>query len=163
MHRVDSSHTDTKNSDRGEPTYDYNGKSYESKTELYGAILIDQAAEQFGIKDIVALAAGLSGYNVVPTRTKFGGATPKTSLNSIMGRKITLSVKEASFGTIKRLPTLTGGPFTGKALRVAMVNTIGKFIGRTLGPIGWVILAYDVGKTFYNTQKIYNKIVNNGR
>jgi len=139
--------------------YQYNGKSYDSKSELYSAILTDQASEQFGIKDIVALTAGLSGYNVIPTRGKFGGAVSGTSVNSIMSRKITLSVKSASFGAVKRLPTLIGGPFTGKAFKIAMVNTIGKFLGRTIGPIGWTILVYDIGKTLYNTQKIYNNII----
>ena len=76
-----------------------------------------------------------------------------------MSRKITLSVKSASFGAVKRLPTLIGGPFTGKAFKIAMVNTIGKFLGRTIGPIGWTILVYDIGKTLYNTQKIYNNII----
>ena len=33
-----------------------------------------------------------------------------------------------------------------------MVNTIGKFLG-------WTILAYDIGKTLYSTQKIYNNIM----
>lgn len=41
-----------------------------------------------------------------------------------------------------------------------MVSTVGKFLGRTLGPVGWGILAYDVGKTLYNTQTIYNRITN---
>ncbi|MEJ7673300.1 MAG: hypothetical protein WKF59_11440 [Chitinophagaceae bacterium] len=51
-----------------------------------------------------------------------------------------------------RLPT----HFRNGTLRYTKV--LGRFLGRMAGPIGWGILAYDVGKTFYNTQKIYNKI-----
>lgn len=144
----------------GPPKYEYNGIIYDNKVSLYGAILLDQAAEQFGIKDIVALGAGLSGYNIIPTRGKFGGAIKGTSLNSKLSRNITKSVESATFGMIKKLPTLTGGPFTGAPLRKMMVNTIGRFLGRTLGPIGWAMLAYDVGMTLYNTQVIYNRITN---
>lgn len=140
--------------------YKYNGIEYENETDLYFGILIDQAAKQFGIKDILALGAGLSGYNIIPTRGKFEGAIKGTSLNSKLSRNITLSVKKASLGTLTKLPTLTGGPFTGAPLRKMMVNTIGKFLGRTLGPIGWGILVYDVGMTLYNTQQIYNSITN---
>jgi hypothetical protein len=142
------------------PKYKYKDKFYEDKAKLYGDILLDQAAEQFGIKDVLALGAGLSGYNIIPTRGKFEGAIKGTSLNSKLSRNITLSVEKASFGMLKKLPTLTGGPFTGAPLRKMMVNTIGKFLGRTLGPIGWGMLAYDVGMTFYNTQQIYNSITN---
>jgi hypothetical protein len=28
------------------------------------------------------------------------------------------------------------------------------------GPIGWGVLTYDAGKTLYNTQVIYNGIIN---
>jgi hypothetical protein len=38
-------------------------------------------------------------------------------------------------------------------------KVLGRFLGRVAGPIGWSILAYDVGKVFYNTQTIYNSIV----
>lgn len=39
-------------------------------------------------------------------------------------------------------------------------KVFGRFLGRMAGPIGWGILAYDVGITLYNTQTIYNNIVN---
>lgn len=115
-----------KNNKKG-PPYEYNGNKYNTKEELYKAILIHQASEQFGIVDIIALMTGGAGYNIIPTRGKFSGATLNTSINSIVSRKITLSIKKASWGTISRLPTLTGGPFTGQPIKVAMVNTVGKF------------------------------------
>ena len=54
----------------------------------------------------------------------------------------------------KRLPT----HFRNGSLRYTKV--FGRFVGRMAGPIGWGILAYDVGMTLYNTQKIYNNIIN---
>ncbi len=127
--------------------YQYNGKSYDSKSELYSAILADQASEQFGIKDIVALAIAIDG--TFPSINKVGalGSGNKTSYASKYGSK--LFPQKMSF----RLPT----HFKNGSWRYTKV--LGRFLGRVAGPIGWSILAYDVGKVFYNTQTIYNSIV----
>ena len=132
----------------GGPPYKYNGKTYQTKAELYGAILLDQFAEQFGIKDLFALAAALDG--TFPSIDKVGalGSGNKTSYASKYGYK--LLPKEMPI----RLPTYI------KAGKMRYTKVLGRFLGRLAGPIGWALLAYDVGATLYHTQTIYNSIVN---
>ena len=128
----------------------YDGEKYETKPELYLAILVDQTAEQFGIKDIIALAAAIDNLGFVKKPFQMKGASRGTSYASKYGSKL-LPQKMPI-----RLPT-----HINKAGKVAFTRVLGRFIGRALGPIGWAILAYDVGMTFYNTQIIYNKITEN--
>ncbi len=45
-------------------------------------------------------------------------------------------------------------------MKVAFTKVIGRFAGRAVPIVGWGVLAYDVGTTFYKTQRIYDKIVN---
>ena len=113
---------------------------------MYRDILIDQAAEQFGIKDIVALAAGIDGLGLVPKRFQMKGASKGTSLASKFGSKL----------LPQKLPRrVFSGVRNGRAV---FTKTLGRLIGRSLGPIGWGLLAYDISKTLYNTQIIYNEI-----
>jgi hypothetical protein len=131
------------------PKHEYNGRVYNSKDELYFAILQDQSMEQLGIKDILALAAGLD--NAFPSIEKpftTPGASSKTSYASKYGSKI-LPNKMPN-----RLPT-----HLNKAGKVVYTKVLGRFVGRVAGPIGWGLLAYDVGRIFYNTQNIYNSII----
>lgn len=134
--------------DTEDPPYKYNGKNYDSKGSLYGAILVDQAAEQFGIKDIMSLAAALDNQGLLSKPFVMEGASNGTSFASKYGAKL-LPQKMPM-----RLPT----HIRGGTLRYTKV--FGRFLGRMAGPIGWGILAYDVGKTLYNTQTIYNGIIN---
>jgi hypothetical protein len=134
----------------GDPPYEYNGKTYESKGSLYGAILVDQFAEQFGIKDVVALATALDdAFPTAPKRFQMPGASKNSSWTSKVSSK--LLPQEMP----KRLPT----PNIYK-LKMGYTSVLGRFLGRMAGPIGWGILAYDVGTTLYNTQVIYNRIIN---
>ena len=151
MHKIDeplSGSQDKNSKDGGEPPYKYNGKTYNSKGELYGAILLDQAAEQFGIKDILSLAAALDNQGLLSKPFQMEGASAGTSFASKYGSKL------MPWEMPKRLPT----HFRSGSLRYTKV--FGRFVGRMAGPIGWGILAYDVGMTLYNTQKIYNNIIN---
>ncbi|MBX3238280.1 MAG: RHS repeat-associated core domain-containing protein [Chitinophagaceae bacterium] len=144
---------DQQNGQGGPPWY-YNGERYDSKSDLYFAILVDQAAEQFGIKDIVAFGAVLAGQPFLDTRGKLGGATKGTSVASKYLSKIP--------GTSPvPLPTVTGVPkmLGGQGMRVAFTKVLGRFIGRAVPILGWAVLAYDVGATFVKTQMEYNKIV----
>ena len=129
------------------PKYKYKNKFYEDKAKLYGDILLDQAAEQFGIKDILALGAALD-YTVPSIDKPFTtpGASSKTSYASKYGEKL----------FPQKMPTRLPTHFRGGTMRFTKV--LGRFLGRVAGPIGWGILAYDVSMTFYNTQVIYNKI-----
>ncbi len=87
------------NSSPSGPPYFYNGKQYDDENSLYIAILLDQTAEQIGIKDVAALAMIVAG---LPTRKKrfvTPGSTPKTSvLSETLGDKLGKSSR--------RLPTL---------------------------------------------------------
>jgi hypothetical protein len=135
----------------GGPPWEYNGRKYNTKGELYQAILVDQAAEQFGLKDLAALAAALDGtFPTVEKRFTTPGASSKTSNASKWGSKL-LPQKMPT-----RLPTHLN-PRTGK---VAYTKVLGRFLGRMAGPIGWGILTYDIGMTVYNSQTIYNSIIN---
>ncbi len=132
----------------GDPPYEYNGKTYNNKTSLYAAILVEQFAEQFGIKDIIALAAALDG--TFPSLDKpftTPGSSSKTSYASKYGSEL-LPQKMPS-----RLPThISGG-------KMRYTKVLGRFLGRVAGPIGWAVLAYDVGMSLYNTQVMYLKII----
>ena len=137
----------------GEPTYSYNGKEGLTYYQLYTEILIDQAATQFGIKDIGALAAAVSGMNFVSTRGKFAGNISGTSIASKVSRKI-----PGNFPFNMKMPSVTGFPGIGRGMKIMMVKGIGKFVGRAIPVIGWATLSYDVGMTLYNTQIEFNRI-----
>lgn len=132
----------------GGPPWEYNGKQYNSKVDLYQAILVDQAAEQFGIKDILALGAAIDNAGYLSKPFVMEGASTGTSIASKYGAKL----------LPQQMPIRMFTHFN-KAGNAVFTKTLGRFIGRTLGPVGWAILTYDVGKTFYNTHQIYNKIV----
>ncbi len=51
-----------------------------------------------------------------------------------------------------RLPTISS------KLTLKFTNVLGRFMGRSIPVVGWGVLTYDIGKTFYNTQSIYNNI-----
>ena len=130
-----------------DPTYEYKRKTYKSKAELYGAILVDQAAEQFGITDVISLAAALDNQGLIEKPFQMKNASKGTSLASKYGSKL------MPWEMPTRLPT----HFRSGTLRYTKV--FGRFLGRIAGPIGWGFLAYDVGMTLHNTQTIYNNIV----
>ncbi|MCD8440900.1 STM2901 family protein [Tenacibaculum finnmarkense] len=135
-------------------TWEYEGKWYFSKFDLYIAILTYEVAEQFGILDVIGLTAVLSGLPFIPTRAKFKGATKGTSVASKYLSKI-----PGNFPV--RLPMATGLPriIGGKGMRISLTKVIGKFVGRTIPFIGWGILAYDLSIILYDTQLVYNHII----
>ena len=135
-------------------TWEYEGKWYFSKFDLYIAILAYEAAEQFGILDIVGLITVLSGQPFIPTRTKFKGATKGTSVASKYLSKIPGK-------SPVRLPMITGSPkiIGGKGMRIALTKVIGKFVGRAIPFVGWGILAYDLSVILCDTQLVYNHII----
>ena len=134
--------------------WEYEGKWYFSKFNLYIAILAYEAAEQFGILDIAGLIAVLSGQPFLPTRAKFKGATKGTSIASKYLSKIPGK-------SPVRLPMITGTPkiIGGKGMRIALTKVIGKFVGRMIPFVGWGILAYDISVILYDTQVVYNLII----
>ena len=131
-----------------QPVYHYNGKKYNDGAELYFAILIDIAAEQFGITDIIALGTAIDGLGFVDKPFQMKGASKGTSLLS-KGLSSQFPQKMPW-----RLPTISNN------LTLKFTNVLGRFMGRTIPIIGWGVLTYDVGMTLYRTQVIYNNITN---
>lgn len=134
--------------------WEYKGKWYFNKTNLYIAILAHTTANQFGITDVVGLMAMLSGQAFIPTRAKLGGATEGTSLASKYLSKL-------PYKTSIKLPMVTGYPklIGGKGMRVAFTKILGRFLGRAIPVVGWGVLAYDVTYIFYVAQLEFEQIV----
>ena len=130
------------------PKYKYKGKIYDDKSKLYTNILIDQAAEQFGITDILALGAAIDGIGLINKPFQMKGASKGTS---ILSKNLS---KAFPYKMPYRLPTISN------KLTLKFTNILGRFMGRSIPIIGWGLLTYDVGMTFYNTQVIYNRITN---
>lgn len=131
--------------------YVYNGLHNLTSERLFLWILLDEIEKQFGVDDIAALLAIVSGQPFIPTRGKFGGATPGTSIASLAARA-TLNV-ELPF----RLPMITGASV--RMLRIAFTRNLGAFVGRTIPIVGEIILAKDVTEIMWNTVTTYNVIV----
>jgi len=136
----------------GGPSWEYNGETYNSKSKLYRAILLDEFAEQFGFLDIAALAGIISGMPILNTRGKLDAknAIKGTSFASIYARKF-LGDKKMPFG--KRFPSVVG-------FKIRMVNRAAPFLGRAVPILGWGVLSWDIGVSLYNTQTQYNNIIN---
>ncbi|BBF68396.1 hypothetical protein SBA_ch1_05960 [Sphingomonas bisphenolicum] len=97
----------------------------------------DCAGDQLGLTALGIGGAG-SGANALPTRGKFAGATPGTSLAS--------RAASAVFGDAKlpfRVPTLTGFPLVGRGVGVKFTSSIARVAGRGVPVLGWALLAYD--------------------
>jgi hypothetical protein len=127
---------------------DYNGKTYKSESDLYLAILADEAMQQFGITDLVALGGLLAGAPLKNKPFVTPGSSPKTSYLSDALSKANLG----RFDNRKWAPTL-------KNLG-AQTMSKGRFIARWVPWVSAGILVYDTGMVFYNTQTVYNRIVN---
>jgi hypothetical protein len=96
------------------------------------------AFEQSGLGTLGGALAAASGANVLPTRGKFHGATPNTSVASRASRSV--------FGDTRlpvRLPTLTGFPGVGAGINIRATARLASIVGRGVPVVGWAILAYD--------------------
>lgn len=135
-------------------TYFYAGRPNLSAGELFFMIFCEQVAVQLGVRDFSAIVAVLSGTNVLPTRTKPGGAVRGTSLASRAARR---AFGDATFPWGIKLPSFVGG-YPPSTLRIRMVARIGTFTGRAIPVVGWVILASDVSQIAYHSVLEYNRI-----
>lgn len=132
-------------------TYFYKGISNISASELFFWILLDSVSEQMGdIGDLGTVALIILGQPLVGTRRKFRTATEGTSVASIYARRY-LNV-ELPF----RLPTFTNASL--RYFKPMWVNNLGKFVGRAVPVLGWVLLANDVITIVYKATSHYNKI-----
>ncbi len=126
-----------------------------SDAGLYFHFLLENAAEQFGIKDLAAMAMVVSGLPILEKRFIMEGASGGTSIASKYLSKIP---GRSPFG----LPSITGSPkaLGGRGMRIALTKSIGRFAGRAVPILGWGILAYDAGMILYNTQSQFNSVLN---
>ena len=132
--------------------YCYQGMNGLSAGELFFWIMVDKAQEQLGVKDLVAMFAVIAGQPILPTRGKFSGATKGTSIASVASRRLlNIELKR------KILPTVTNQSI--RSFRILFTKNIGKFVGRAVPVVGWVILAYDVTVITANTVSEYNQRV----
>jgi RHS repeat-associated protein len=97
------------------------------------------ASDQLGLSDALAIAAVAAGQPI-PGSKRFviEGSSKGTSLASKAASGI--------FGNTQlpfRMPTIVGGPGTGRALAIAGTKSVARFAGRAVPIIGWAILAYD--------------------
>jgi hypothetical protein len=128
----------------------YNGKEYKTEGDLYFAILANEAMQQFGILDLVSLGGLLAGQPDIAKRFITKNSSKGTSVLSKYLRRANLG----NFEKAKWAPT-------SKNLLAKTISK-GAFAARWIPWVGAGILAYDIGMTFYNTQKIYNQIISNG-
>jgi len=137
------------NSSDDEPTYTYNEQIGLTATELYFAILTDQAADQLGITDMAAVAGIIAGQPLLSKRFVTPGSSSGTSiLSKILSKRLGTSPV--------RLPTIVAN--SGR-VGIAMTKSIGKFTSRAIPFVGWGMLTYDAGMILYNTQGEFNKMV----
>jgi hypothetical protein len=130
--------------------WDYNSQHYDSKSDLYLAILKVQPMEQFGIIDLVDLGVALDfTFPSIDKPFTILGFSSKTSYVSKYGSKI----------LPQKMPTRLPTHINTKTGKVVYTRTLGRFVGRVAGPTGWSVLGYDAIKLFINTQRIYNSIV----
>lgn len=132
--------------------YCYNEMVGLSPGELFFWIMVDEAQNQLGVQDIAAMFAVIAGQPIVPTRGKFAKATKGTSIASIAARRtLNYDLK------YRVLPTVTNQSI--RNLRILFTRNIGKFVGRAVPVVGWIILAYDVTVITRRTISEYNRRV----
>lgn len=130
-------------------TYFYRGYSNLSAGELLFWVFLDEASEQFGVKDFFTIGLILLGQPEVATRGKPIAATPGTSvLNSQLRYYLNIETR--------RLPTLTTGSI--KRLKFAYVTNLGAFVGRWIPILGIFVVAADVSAIAYKATSKYNTI-----
>jgi hypothetical protein len=98
------------------------------------------ALDQFGVSDLFAVGAVAAGQPIPGTK-RF--VTPGSSRGtSVAGMAANRVFGEASLP--RRLPTIVGGPGTGRSLAIAGTKSVARFAGRAVPIVGWAFLAYDV-------------------
>ncbi|MFJ3521644.1 STM2901 family protein [Pseudomonas sp. NPDC090203] len=131
-------------------TYCYEYDCGLTAEQLWWLIATETLMEEFGLDDILAATAIVSGANIVPTRAKPSGAVPRTSLASLLARRLSRK-RNLPF----RVPTLTG--FFPPNIR--MTSKAGAVFGRAIPVVGWAYTAYELTSVAIKTLKKYNAIV----
>ncbi|EOC8228630.1 STM2901 family protein [Salmonella enterica subsp. enterica serovar Infantis] len=128
-------------------TYFYGGLSNLTPQQLWWAITIAVVSDHLGISAVDA-ALVISGQPVLPTRGKPRGTTPGTSIAS----KYISNWLNYKLPPGIRLPTLTGK--TINSLQLSSTNNLGRFVGRNVPWLGWVMTfttIYDIQRDIKDT------------
>ena len=132
-------------------TYSFGGHDDLSSQELFFWVVVDTVLDHFGVQDVIAAVAIVTGQPMIATRGKLGGATRGTSIaSSALARNLNVRLPF-------RLPTLTGASL--RTLRISFTSNLGRFVGRTVPVVGWLILAVDVSQIIYRSVTRYNTLV----
>ena len=98
-------------------------------------------SEQFGLDELAAAGAVLAGQPIPGTKPFVTpGSSKGTSAAGLAANRV--------FGNRKlptRLPTIVGGPGTGRNLAVAGTKSVARFGARAVPIVGWALLVYDAG------------------
>lgn len=133
-------------------TYYYGGLPNLTPQQLWWAITIAVVSDRLGISAIDA-ALIISGQPVLKTRVKPGTATPGTSVASkYISRWLNYNLPRGI-----RLPTLTGQGIA--TLKYTSTNNLGRFVGRTLPWLGWVMSFSTIYSIQSDVKDIFNRIV----
>ncbi|HLL30427.1 MAG TPA: RHS repeat-associated core domain-containing protein [Allosphingosinicella sp.] len=100
----------------------------------------DCALDQFGVSELIAAGAVAAGQPIP-------GSKPWVTPGSSRGTSVAGMAADKVFGDARlprRLPTIVGGPGTGRALAIASTKSVARFAGRAVPIVGWAWLAYDV-------------------
>lgn len=133
-------------------TYRYGAHADLAPAELFFFIAVEETCVQVGIDDVEAVILILSGWPILPTRQKFGGATKGTSVASVMARSIFRYQLNR-----KILPTVTLQSI--KSFRIILTGKLSVFVGRAVPGLGWALLAHDVFGIVHGTVSRYNRLV----
>lgn len=105
----------------------------------WGGCAAKCGAEVLGVDDLVDV--GLIGAG-----QPIPGTKPFVTPGSSRGTSVAGMVADGIFGGAKspvRLPTIVGGPGTGRKLAIAGTRSIARFAGRAVPFVGWGLLAAD--------------------
>jgi RHS repeat-associated protein len=97
------------------------------------------ASDQLGLSDLAALGAVAAGQPIPGTK-------PFVTPGSSRGTSLAGMAADEIFGDMKfpvRVPTIVGGPGTGRSLAIAGTRSVARFSARAVPVIGWAVLAYD--------------------
>lgn len=98
------------------------------------------AADQFGLGELAEAVAVAAGQPISGTKRFVSkGSSKGTSVAGMAADKV--------FGRARlpvRMPTIVGGPGTGRALQISGTKSAARFAGRAVPIVGWALLAYDV-------------------
>jgi len=123
-------------------TYQYGIHKGLTPLELFFLIVLEKTCKEAGVDDVVGVSMVLLGQRFIPTRGKFNLAVKRTSVASVVSRKLLpFQFKQ------KILPTVTS--FSSLVfLRFKLTRNLGVFVGRAIPGVGWVLLASDVALTW---------------